>query len=425
MAEKITNVAQLDGLFKEVYADKIENLIPDYAKLIKQIPFSIGDKIGDGFHQPVILTQSHGVTYAAPSSSAFALKDPIAMTTKDAIVDGFQMLLRDRIGYESAAKAASSKTAFIRTTAIVVENMLESITKRLEIDIIYGQIGIGQAISSVNAGGTETVVQLSTATWASGIWTGGNNANINFFKVSDGTAVGVTGAATNVFAIKTIDVSNRKLTVTASTDDIADLDTHLATSDDADIFWDGSKGNQMAGLDKIITNTSILFSIDAAIFDLWKGSTSAVGGVNFTFDKLDDGLSIAVGKGLDEDVLLVMSPATWGTLNSDVAGRRRHDTSYKPGMANEGNKMLEYNSQNGMITFVPHAMCKEGEAFLFPKKRAKRIGAQDISFNNPGTGDRFFRELTDNAGFELRVYENQSLFIETPAKTLKFDGIVN
>lgn len=32
--------ATLNGLFKEVYADKLENLIPDGVKLLTRIPFA-------------------------------------------------------------------------------------------------------------------------------------------------------------------------------------------------------------------------------------------------------------------------------------------------------------------------------------------------------------------------------------------------
>ena len=53
----------------------------------------------------------------------------------------------------------------------------------------------------------------------------------------------------------------------------------------------------------------------------------------------------------------------------------------------------------------------------------KRIGSTDVTFNNPGMGNKFFRELTDNAGFELRVYSDQAVFIEKPAKATKITGL--
>ena len=44
-------VATLNGLFKEVYADKIKDLIPDGVKLMNRIPFSSKEQqLGNLYH---------------------------------------------------------------------------------------------------------------------------------------------------------------------------------------------------------------------------------------------------------------------------------------------------------------------------------------------------------------------------------------
>lgn len=43
-ATQANNMTTLNGLFKERYADKIERLIPEGAKLMKEIPFISRDK---------------------------------------------------------------------------------------------------------------------------------------------------------------------------------------------------------------------------------------------------------------------------------------------------------------------------------------------------------------------------------------------
>ena len=49
-------VASLNGMFKEIYADKLENLIPDGVKLMSSIPFSSKEKqLGNLYHQPIVL----------------------------------------------------------------------------------------------------------------------------------------------------------------------------------------------------------------------------------------------------------------------------------------------------------------------------------------------------------------------------------
>jgi len=75
---------------------------------------------------------------------------------------------------------------------------------------------------------------------------------------------------------------------------------------------------------------------------------------------------------------------------------------------------------------VSHSIIKEGEAMAIPMARVRRLGAVDITFKTPGMGDdEFFLHLADAAGFELRCYTDQHIFLETPAKAVRYYGIVN
>jgi hypothetical protein len=57
MAIESTNtVATLDGHFKEVYASKIRDLVPEGMKMLKLAEFSAAEKLlGNLYHQPVVL----------------------------------------------------------------------------------------------------------------------------------------------------------------------------------------------------------------------------------------------------------------------------------------------------------------------------------------------------------------------------------
>lgn len=49
-------VGNLNGLFKETYADKLQDLIPDQVKIMNLVKFMPKDKQpGNLYHQPVIL----------------------------------------------------------------------------------------------------------------------------------------------------------------------------------------------------------------------------------------------------------------------------------------------------------------------------------------------------------------------------------
>lgn len=425
-----TTLTSLDGLFKTVYADNIEQLIPETAKLKKLIPFSRDEKIGDHYEQPVILTYPHGVTYAAPGAGAFALNDPIAPQMKKAQVDAYQHLLRDSMDYETAAKSASGdKAAFRKATELSVELMMESITKRVELDLLYGQIGYGVGDSSVNTDTTHTVVQMLTASWATGIWLGMEGAKFQFWKQSDGTLV--SSGADAIFTVDSVDVDNRKLTISGTTTGISDLDTALAAGD-CDIYPNGARTaattfSQMPGLVKIITNTGTLFNISAATYNLWKGNSVSAGGA-LTLGKILSALAAPTGRGLDEKVTVFLNDRTWANVASDQAALRKYDASYDTERLKNGTRAITFYSQNGEVELMPYNCIKEGEAIAIPLKQCKRIGSTDITWELPGgspENPRFFRELSDNAGFEYRVYSGQSIFCKTPARTLRITGIVN
>jgi len=250
-------------MFKEQYGDEILQLVPDVAKLIKMVPFVESEKeIGNLYHQPVIVNNEHGVTYAAQNAGAFPLNSAIPLTMKDAQVPGAQILLRSAIDYESAARASNDTKAFKKATGLLVQNMMESMRKRLEIASWYGADpdGIGQASSSVNTDTTTTVVQISTASWATGIWAGMESAKIQFY--TDAADALVSSSTDSIFTVSAVDVANRQLTVTGTTTGISALDTALSAA--CNIFFNGAKAKEMSGISKILQNATTLFNVDAA-----------------------------------------------------------------------------------------------------------------------------------------------------------------
>lgn len=418
-----TTVSQLSGLFKEVYGDKVESLIPDSAKLVKLVKFQPQDKeLGNKYHQPVVVADSHGFTYAAPAAGAFSLNNHIAMTMQDAQVDGYQILLRDSIDYEAAAKASGGKKAFVKATELLIKRMVESMTKRLEIGCFYGASsgGLGATSSSSNVDTTHTVVTFTAASWASSIWAGSENATVNFYTAVPALVSSSTDA---IFTIDSVNVDDRKLTLSGTTTGITALDIAVAAGT-CTIWYNGSYSNQMSGLDKIMTNTGALFNINATTYGLWKSNTLSVSG-QLSMAKILQGLSKAVGRGLDEDVLCFVNPAAWSDLHADQSSLRVYDQSYRKSEAESGVEKIVYHGQSGKIEIISHAVVKAGECFILPLKRAKRIGAQDVSFKFPGFGDDVFFPLQSNAGYEMRLYTDQAFFIEAPAKCVKIYGFTN
>ena len=428
----VSGRADLNGLFKEVYGNLVD-VRPSSALLQKLVKFDSASLIGNAYHNPVILTYAQGFTYAAPNSNNYNLNQAITTTTSDAVIPGFNITVREIVDLESVYTSQNQKSAFIQATKLKVESMYESTVKRVELALLYGQStgGLGIADSSTNLTSTTTRVLLTAGTFAAGIWGGMENALVQFWTVSSPAVVG-----TGSFTIESVDADTREIVVSGSAGDITALDTALGGAGQCSIHFTGTRTgvatwNEMAGFDRIITNTGALFGINAAQYTLWKGNVYDVGGTALSFAKMNAAIARAVSKGgLAEEVEMLVSPQTWANLNNNEAANRRYDSSYKSGVSEVGTETIRYHSQNGVVNVHSHLYVKPGEAYLIPKARAHRVGGTDITMGNnavPGgeNGPVFISQLQDQNGYQIRAYTNQSVFVDSPAKTVKLVNIVN
>lgn len=370
-------------------------------------------------HQPVVTSSEQGVTYAAANSGAFALEDSVSMTMQDAQIQGSQMLLRSAMSYDAAARASSSKKAFVKGTELLFENIMETMAKRTEISLLHGGMGLGVKSAMANVDSTHTVVTISDASFAAGIWGGSEGAKIQFYTA--GGAL-VSSGADAVFVIDSVDLDAKKLTISGTATGISAIDGTTTTA--VHIFFKGSYANEMAGLRKIISNTGSLFNVDAAAYSLWRGNSVTISGA-LTFAKILSAVGKCVERGLNEKVVVEVNPVTWGNLASDLAALRKFDSSYDAKVGESGVGSIKYHGVNGEIEIISHNLVKAGEAFIFPPKKAKRIGAQEISFKTPGREDEIFLHMPNNAGFEVRCYSDQAVFVSTPARCAYLSGITN
>lgn len=395
----------LNGLFKERYADKLKDLIPEGLKLYKMIEFLPKEKtLGNLYHQPVILGQEQGITFASATDDAFNLNAPVAGQIKDAQVQGNPVVLRSVLGYVAASRAATGGAAFMDATKYLVANMLRSITKKLEICMFYGQSGLGTVAST-----SGNVITITTAEFAAGIWAGAENMPIEIRDVTGATSRGncnIVGVALSTRAI-TVDLLPAGVVAT-------------------DVIWfKGAYGNEMAGAYKIITNAGTLFNISAATYSLWSGNSYSAGSAALSLAKIENGIALAVAKGLDEDVSVFVNPKGWADLLTEQAALRRYDGSYSTSELKNGSKSLQFYGQNGMVSIEPSIYVKEGYAFILCLREFAKVGSTDVTFQRPGMEGKFFRELENSAGVELRAMSDLALFCAAPGKNTLITGVVN
>lgn len=407
-----TGTNSLDGLFKRIWGDGTIKAVPKFAIIQEEVPFSKRERTGDMYVVPVLLQFEHGFSYGVHGDGDFSLNNPINGKVLQAQVRGCMIVLRSRLSYEDVFKAAEAGAqAFESALGLVVENMQRSFVKRQEITFWYGQQGLAKVSTN-----TTSVLVITDATWAPGMWAGMKSCVLEGFDSQSATA----NQDGSDLIIVSVDMANKTLDCTGSTSTGVDSNTYL--------YFKGARTTtahkECAGIDKIMANTGTIFNIDASLYELWKANSYPVGGA-FSMLSALNGIAAAQNLGLDDEAKLYCATKRWNSLNADQAALRRYGAYSQK--AENGSEAISYHSVNGATQIVAHPFLKEGEAFLLvnPKKRALRVGATDITFRRPGMAQNIFRELENNAGLELRAFSDQAIMLTLPAQCTKYTGITD
>jgi hypothetical protein len=419
-ASQFETQTTLTGMFKDVYEDKIVNLVPESSVIQKRVKFVENDKReGRMLHQPVLLALPSGLTFGV---GAVALNNPIASTMGDAQIQGAGMTLADRITYDVAAKAASGGVrAFVEATELIVDALTQSMSKFIEIELMWGNSTLGTlGQSSVNTGsGTTGTLTIDAAEWATGIWSGLENMAIDLYITSGTVKLNTTAAVT----VTSIAPATRVVTVAGAAADMTALQAQSAAA--VQIYPYAAVGNEMNGFYVILANTGSLFNINAGTYALWQANIYSAASTALNFGKIQSGVALATARGLIEDVDCYINPTTYANVVTSQAGARRYDSSYKNKDAENGMQSLNFWGPNGKIALLPHIFMKQGYSFVLPMKRCQRTGATDLTFTLPGMPGEFFLQLPGYTAYELRCYTLQAAFLQAPAKGVLINNIVN
>jgi len=416
--------ASIIGDFKERYNTKgIQDAIPESRVILKNVEFDKATLVGNAFHTPVILSDEAGFTYAANNAGNYALNGPVSLNVPDAQVRPAQITLVSQIAYDALSQSLGSGAAFLSATKLITKRMIDSMSKRVELAALYGGVGLGKTAltGSSQTSSTIEVVAFTQQTWSDGIWAGTVNNQVQFYN---GASL-VSSGADSVFTISAVNPTLRTLTVTGSTTGIAALHALVVTTPTTlDIYFNSAYGNEMTGIDKILTNVGTLFNISAATYDLWKSNVIDNANGKLTFLALQNAVATAVGRGLDTEVDVLVNPKVWANLVTSQSGARRFDSSYKKTQMENGAEKLTFYSQNGTMNITPSLYVKEGDCFILPFSTYQRIGSMDIEFMPQVMGsDEFFQYVPGYNAYELRLWTNQQIFCTLPARSVKLYNI--
>lgn len=408
MAEN--NLTTADGLFREVYADKLNDLTPDGKYLAKEIPNGKGTATGGTYKKPQVLSSEQGFTKSAPSSTAYALESASAGSIKYASYDPYQFSLRVAYSTEAIRRSGEGKEAFKSLTKQQTKNALKTAYNEMEHDFIYGQSGLG--IVSVVATNTLTI---STASFAPGLWWGSEGKKVWVYSTAFGALRGTA-------KITSYDIEARTITLDAAPAGV------VAT----DIITSSVYTDQITGLYKMATNTTgELFGINSSTYNLWRPATAyAVGGA-LSFNHLFAAVTRGYNRGLGDDISefdVLLNPRTWNNLNQDAAAIRKADYSYKSNKFENGHEVLEFFTNAGTARIIAHKCVKEGDGFILPRasRSFEKLGAAtDPIFGLDDAETKYLRRMENNEGYESRVYWSSAIATDYMSQLVYMSGIVN
>ena len=401
MSQATNDFDSLNAIYKEAYADKVHDLIPEGVKVLNMIKFQSSEKQPGNFYiQPVTLGLEHGFTYGGTGGTAFALRNGVASTHDQAKLRGHEMVLRSYLAV-GAVSRSSGKNSFLNASKLVVENMLKSFARRLEVQLMYGQAAGGLGVVESIA---TNAITIEAHEWAAGIWSGSEKMPVEI-RSSAGVLRGEANIVSNNLSTKVIDVDAAPAGVVAT--DV--------------IYYAGAFGKEFAGIHKIITNTGSLFDIDASQFSLWRGNTVNVGSdfagneAVLSFAKIEEAVAVGMEKGLaDESICVLCNPKSWNNLLTDLASKRQYDSTYSEAELTQGSRSIKFFGQNGDIEIKASIYCKEGYAYAIQPESFIRVGSSDVTLEQPGFEGKFIKLLENANAYEMRAYTDQALLCTAP-----------
>lgn len=436
MSTSVVNVPSLNALFKEVYAEEVANLIPERELLTKGIPFVSSDKQNGGdFVVPVILSRDHGVSYLGSNSNNLQLLPPVAANVNRASLRASAMLMRGLMDYTSASRAQKGGPAFIDGTSYLVESITDSFAAVIEQTNFYGGKGLASFTAATGPLAASQIV-ADIGAWAPAVWVGAEGMPIEIFSDNAGLPGTVKVLITS---ISTVDITARTFTLASVAGLVAGTVYH--------IFRKGAKGLEALGIDAILSETSSLFGIDVVANGLFKANQYDAKSAPLSYSKVSEAISIAYGRGLEGTIDLHVNSRVFQSLIPDFLTAKDQlitgSTGSVPAGSNQGNrqgrtftsaaeitqlehgtKAIRFTINSVTVNVIANDYVKIGKAFGLASGTWLRIGSSEATFDLPDVeGGNYFRQVSDMAALELRMFSDQAPICTKPARNIVFSNI--
>ncbi len=416
-------------LLKRVYADKVEDLVPESDRLAKDIPFVSADKQqGQDYYQPVTLTREGGATFWNDGSIK-TLNQPLSTQELSASIRGADIAVRSALSYtfiHSALKQLDGTRAGARAFVNATKDRFAKLTKGAsyfrECMLLYGggtaaAGNLGVVLNTTGSATTNLVVQMAAADYATAIWSGSEGLEFDIYS-SGGAKRNTAGTTSDtIFKLAGTDPANYRVTFTSNATNVSAV---VATDQ---IFFAGARGQDALGfVSAASTASGSLWGINVGTYGLWKPTVVPVGGA-MTFAAVSEAGARVAAVGYYGDYTLYVNPATFADICDDQTALVQH-TDRSSGSLTIGFDDIKFKTQAGTTRIAVHPYMKRGLALGIPDDLCMRMGATDLTHTMPGYG-KMFRELENASGVEMRLYTNQAPFCKNPQFLQVFTGIAN
>lgn len=429
--DNVVDLTQVLANFKQEYEREAKDLRIRGAVIQALLDIKDFRRIGQAYNIPILVTHSQGAFYdVAGGTRALANYPPISPQMQNFNVPVFEMTERMYMALGVMAQADNGqRAAFLSSEKLRMLNLNAAIQRNVEQSLLYGQQPIGQ-IQSVS-GANPYVLTLVPGSYAPGYLSGMENTPISMTTLANGGWTGSNFAES--WLVTNVDSINGLLTITNSSNATIGLPASTgitpAVAAPYVFRWgtaairSGATGSptwyEMPGLLSQITNTGTLFSINYANYSLLLGGNVPTLGVPSVY-KFLRGVAIALNKGLDGDVALLVSHNTFISLLSELMTKQFGP--YSESELDNGAAAVTFRAQGGIkVNVVLHPFVKDGDAFLFPLDGVVRVAGTDITSNLGGL-DLTVLSSTANA-FEFRLFTDQAIVAVANGQCTYFSGI--
>lgn len=436
-----TDPTDLAGFLKPVFGE-LQWLLPEEALCQKLFPFSAANSVGQYFQEPVQVQTSWGVSYLGSDGSVTALTEAAPSKTASAQVTPFLTVLNDKVSYQQFDRGnEGGKKAFMSTGAYIGKNLSMQLRRLLEISILTGQSGI-MTIESYSNAGTGSIV-VTAASLRTGILALLEGAKLDILDAAVTTTI-ANGAAGDSAGIKvlSVDIDSRTIVLSALPT-LNGSGTAIVLAAGQIIFIHGANTSaaatenfmEMVGLRKQVSaTTGTVFAINKATYQAVRGNVVTSAGP-ISAGLLTKCAAKAINRGMQGRMVAILSPLSWGELNSRNIAQQMFDESYKPAKSTEGTDAIEVRGNGVIIEVYSHSYMADGEFLLLPKDSVKRIGSAyensgpdgdtDISFMIPGSALRFVDPVPGFNAVKVECRSDQAVYLQKPAWSVLATGVTH